>query len=499
MLPAGFAIECDSLNRKREGSWADKASCQVANGEIKLIPEKRPGSPPALRVGIVGGGASGSLVAVNLLRLADRPMTIDLIDESGDFGPGIPYRTVNPEHRINVPTCRMSALADSPDHYLDWRRARDPAAKPEEYTSRSIYGEYLRELLEQGAADAAPAIELNRVTDRVRAVDLGHSRPALLLPDHRVEVDHVVIATGPVAGADPVPVPVPDGLKEQSLYLPSAWDTESVEAATSDRDVLIIGTGLTMVDVALTLGARPNGPRILAVSRSGMFPKTHLERLTRLSTPEIPAEGPVSKRELLGAFTELLSRAAVNGDDWRDAIDSMRLVTGDAWRRMPVEDRRWLLENVNRPWEVHRYRMAPSVGARFHHLIDSGRLEVTKAGIDSIEQAGSRVRVNFQLTDGCDTRDFDRVISACGASTDIRRDAPEPVQGLIQAGHLAPDDLLLGLEVDRDGAARNSAGERSELISVLGSLRRGVDWESIGVTELKTQSDTIARRLLDSL
>ena len=307
------------------------------------------------------------------------------------------------------------------------------------------------------------------------------------------------ISLAPMAGADPDPVP--DTLKESGVYIASAWDSEAIEAASGDEEVLIIGTGLTMVDVALSLAGGggvpvPGGPRVLAVSRSGLVPKTHLKHLTRLSTPVIPAEGPVSKRQLLGAFAELLAEASARGGNWRDAIDSMRLVTGDAWRRMPVEDRRWLLENVNRPWEVHRYRMAPSVGARFHELLGSGQVRVEPARIGSIEEAGAGARVRLDFPDGAQSLEFDRVISACGASTDIRRDAPEPVRGLIEAGHLKADDLLLGVDVDRDGAARDARGERSETISVLGSLRRGVDWESIGVTELKTQAAAIARRLV---
>ncbi|MCB8914423.1 MAG: FAD/NAD(P)-binding protein [Thermoleophilales bacterium] len=449
------------------------------------------------RIGIVGGGAAGCLVAVNLLRMADSPLEIDLIDASGDFGPGIPYRTTNPEHRLNVPAARMSALADDPDHYLNWRRARDPEAAPEEYTSRSIYGEYLKELLAE-TEDGAGAQSLNRVTGRVIAVENDDERPVIVFDDRRTEVDHIVIATGPVPGADPVPIP--DSLKQRGIYIASAWDSEAIEAASGDEEVLIIGTGLTMVDVALSLAGGggvpvPGGPRVLAVSRSGLFPKTHLKHLTRLSTPVIPAEGPVSKRQLLGAFAELLAEASARGGNWRDAIDSMRLVTGDAWRRMPVEDRRWLLENVNRPWEVHRYRMAPSVGARFHELLDSGQVRVERARIGSIEESGARARVRLDFPERAESFEFDRVISACGASTDIRCDAPEPVRGLIEAGHLRPDGLLLGVDVDRDGAARSAGGKRSEKISVLGSLRRGVDWESIGVTELKTQSRDIAVRL----
>src|SRR5690606_35550680 len=95
--------------------------------------------------------------------------------------------------------------------------------------------------------------------------------------------------------------------------------------------------------------------------------------------------------------------------------------------------------------------------------------------------------------------DFERVIAACGGGTNIRRDAPAPIAGLIESGNLRPDGLNLGLDVDPDGAARDAAGNRSATFSVLGSLRRGVDWETIGITELKTQSASIASRLTAEL
>ncbi|HMW45407.1 MAG TPA: FAD/NAD(P)-binding protein, partial [Solirubrobacterales bacterium] len=179
-----------------------------------------PGRERASRIAIVGGGASGTLVAANLLRMAEVPLEIELIDESGDFGPGIPYRTPNPEHRLNVPACRMSAWADDPDHYLNWRRSRDPEAAPEEYTARSIYGEYLQELLETAATKAPPFATLGRLTDRVAGISFADGRPVIRFPDRQLEVDQVVIATGPVPGGDPVPVP--EALKDRGLYLPSA-------------------------------------------------------------------------------------------------------------------------------------------------------------------------------------------------------------------------------------------------------------------------------------
>jgi uncharacterized NAD(P)/FAD-binding protein YdhS len=307
-----------------------------------------------------------------------------------------------------------------------------------------------------------------------------------------VEVDRVVLAVGPVA--NDTPVPVPDSLRERGVFVGNAWDESAVIPALADREVLVIGTGLTMVDVALTLGGN-GGPAIRAVSRRGLVPAIHREGLTRLGTPEVPGDEVISINDLLASFTTELARATTEGGDWRDAIDSMRSVTPSAWRRIPVKEKFWFLNNLNRQWEIHRYRMAPEVGRRFTRLVDRGQVTIEAARIESIEDTGSRARVTLLTESGTDTCEFDRVISASGATVDIRHQAPEPIPSLFRQRELKPDDLGLGLDVTPDGRAIRGDGSVSPVVSVIGSLRRGVEWESIGVPELRTQAVAIARRL----
>lgn len=470
------------------------------------------GSVP--RIGIIGGGASGSLVAVNLMREARHPVEIVLVDDTGEFGPGVPYRTTNPEHRLNVPAARMSAFDDDRDHFLNWMRKIDPGTGGDAYPSRGIYGQYLKELLESAEAGRQSGVNLNRVHGRVIEVKPSGEGAVLVLDESRttdgssrLTVDHVVIATGPIAGADPVPVP--ESLVEKGIYVPNAWDEAAVSPARSDRSVLVIGTGLTMVDAVLTLTSDAEGPDIRAVSRSGLAPKAHLRGLTMVKRPDLRLEGrPPRIQDLMAAFTSEFARATREGGGWRDAVDSLRLITGEVWRQLPTGDKLWFLENLNRIWEVHRYRMAPENGHRFDQLLASGRLEVSAARIGAIEDAGEKARVTLIGTpvtgtdrpgEVTEVAEFDRIIAACGAGTDVSRDSPAPIPALIAAGHLRPDDINLGLDVDPDGAAIDLSGKRSETFSVLGSLRRGVEWETIGVIELRWQSAAIADRLLKDL
>lgn len=456
-------------------------------------PGAGPGPAGKPAIGIVGGGAAGTLVAVQLLRELKEPAEILLIEKTGEFGPGVPYRTRNPEHRLNVPAARMGALADDPTHFLQWLRRDDPTAAEDAFASRAAYGQYLKDLFREAESETHGLLSLGKVTGEVTDARLSAEGPVITVDGATMKVDHLVLATGPVSGGDPVPVP--GSLREKGIYIANAWDEEAVLPARADENVLVVGTGLTMVDVALTLGAGEGGPRIRAVSRNGLVPKPHRAGLTDISQPSLPPEGPLGIDDLLGAFAREILRASSQGNGWRDAIDSMRSVTPGAWRRLPREDRRWFIENLNRIWEIHRYRMAPEVSARFEELTGSGRLSVSAARIDSIEDAGSKARVSLLTGQGKEIIEFDRVISACGASTSVSRDAPAPIPALIASGAIRADQLDLGLDTDRDGAILDADGKRSPFFSTLGSLRRGVEWETIGVTELRWQAVEIARRI----
>ncbi|WP_258079442.1 FAD/NAD(P)-binding protein, partial [Xanthomonas arboricola] len=74
-------------------------------------------------IAIVGGGASGVLVALQLLRQAVAPVQIVLIEPHAVLGEGVAYSTARPEHLLNVPAARMSALVEAPQDFVDYLRA----------------------------------------------------------------------------------------------------------------------------------------------------------------------------------------------------------------------------------------------------------------------------------------------------------------------------------------------------------------------------------------
>src|SRR5947209_3768737 len=98
-------------------------------------------------VAIVGGGASGTLVAIQLLRQARPPFSIVLVERAGQIGRGVAYSTREPDHLLNVPAGKLSALPDVPDHFARWAGASERAFVP-----RARYGEYLERTLQESVA-----------------------------------------------------------------------------------------------------------------------------------------------------------------------------------------------------------------------------------------------------------------------------------------------------------------------------------------------------------
>ncbi len=453
------------------------------------------------RVAIVGGGAAGAVAAAHLLREPRRRGTleIELIDRTGTFGAGVAYGTEDPLHLLNVPAVRMGAVHGRPEHFHEWLTERGDDVPEEAFLPRGLYATYLRDLLARAEREATDARLRRRAGEVATIAELAGPAVAPLeltfADGERLAADRVVLALGPLGGGDPIRVP-PE-LKESGVYVADPWASGALEEARRARAVLIVGTGLSMVDVALSLGQAEDGPRIRAVSRHGLVPRRHRRDLTNLRRFHIPTESG-ELDPVVGAVFAQICRVSQQGDDWRDVIDSMRPGSPQLWRSLNLADKERFLGEFQRLWDVHRFRMAPDVADRFEDLEASGRLVTEANSIVSVEPHGARARV-FLRTPGShdlDTVEVDRVINCSGAGCDLRRQAPPVLAGLLAAGRARADQLGLGLDVAEDGGVIDAEGVESDRLFVVGSLRKGVEWEAIGITEIRDHSGAIARRIV---
>ena len=224
-------------------------------------PDRR--AEPAV-VAVVGAGAAGTLTAIHLVAGATedrRPLHLVLVDPRPQPGRGVAYSTTDTRHLLNVPAGGMSAFPDRPGHLVDWLRAHgSPDAAPADFVPRADYARYLDATLAD-QLDAAPHVRLEHRCRRVL-----HARPVpggvhLALDDGSVlTADAMVLAPGIFApGTDWAP----SALRSSTRFVADPWAPGALDAlAAVDGDVLLVGTGLTMVDVALSLDtSRPHPAR----------------------------------------------------------------------------------------------------------------------------------------------------------------------------------------------------------------------------------------------
>jgi uncharacterized NAD(P)/FAD-binding protein YdhS len=449
------------------------------------------------RIGIIGAGFTGTMLAVHLLRRATALTTIYLIDRASTFGRGLAYATESPCHLLNARADRMSAFEDDPSHFLRWLRHTGGPGEQwagSDFAPRGRYGDYLEDLLVAAIQGCGRGVRIELVAGEAVAFERGSDGPTIALFDgRRIGVDRAVLCTGhPPAGS---PVPDCPALAGNARYIADPCDDSLQERIGAEDSVLFIGTGLTMVDHVVALAAGPCRGRLHAVSRRGLLPQVHAPAAPY--PPFLECDRlPLTISEQLRVVRAEIEHAASRGADWRGVIDQVRLMAQDCWRILPPAERRRFLRHLRPYWDTHRHRMASAVALQVEALRQSGRLTLTAGRVAAIE-AATPFRIGVTPRGRTDTLSIeaDWVVNCTGAESDYRRVEQPLIRDLIDGGRARLDPLCLGLDVAADCALIEADGSRSPAFFALGIPTRGAFWEITAVAELRKQCATLGERL----
>ncbi|WP_460305345.1 FAD/NAD(P)-binding protein [Actinocorallia aurea] len=431
---------------------------------------------------MVGGGASAALTAIHLL-LGEReaePARVVIVDREGRHGLGQAYSTTDPAHLLNAPVAKMSALAEDPDHLLRWARAQGITAEGSDFLPRRTYGRYLRDLLDE-AGRRRPG-RLTEITGEVTDVSPSGSRWRVSLADGAVfDADAVVLSTGNRA-----PTAWPWEPEGDPRYVADPWAPGALDRIDASGDVLVVGTGLTMVDLATTLTSRDPDRVVYAVSRHGLLPRPH-RCPSPPAVPFSPPSGDITVADLHRIYHEAVER----GDgEWRGVVDGFRPHVPELWGRLSLQEKQRFLTFFARGWEVRRHRVPPASVARIDDLRATGRLRIVKGFLDAVTAGPDGLAVAVD-TDGL-RREFPVgwVVNSTGPAADPRTDPL--LRGLIDAGTLAADPLGLGLSADGCGCLLGPEGESRPGLYTLGPTLRGLRYETTAVPEIRAQAAHLA-------
>lgn len=457
---------------------------------------------------IIGGGLSGSMLAVQLLRLPGKRRIL-LIEPRSELGRGEAYSAAELGHTLNGNAARMSVDPDNADDLTQWLTDHIAAGGwpealeqdvpiAELFPPRGLFGVYVQQrLTEARAVGSVKGSRAEHVRGEVVDLQVNEQGVDISLADGQVlRGRFAVLATGMYA-ASRTPQRQSSGLNAAAV---DPWDVGAMRELDPQARVLIIGSGLTMVDAVVSLQQAGHRGPVQIFSRHGLLPHVRRQPPT---WPDFLAEDLSirSPRQLMRALREHCERAIERGIDWQAPLDTVRANIGRLWHQASDVQRRQFVRHVRPWWESHHHRSPPLSAALLAQLVEEGRVSIHAASLQGFETLPSgelQIRIRRRGETQSSLVTGDALINSTGIEYDWRRvDRPLPRQ-LLARGLIQPGPLALGIAADRGGAVLDAQGQVSGRLFAMGPPLRGLWWESTAVTDVALQAKALAVRLANS-
>jgi uncharacterized NAD(P)/FAD-binding protein YdhS len=386
-------------------------------------------------IAIVGGGASGVLIFYNLVtRYVERGQRcqITIFEKTGTFARGIAYSTTNPNHLLNVPAKKMSAISSQPNHFCDWLRLNQFDYAADDFVPRMLYGKYLEDLLETTCQLAEThQIQYTLVTKEVSTIKKVNSH--FLLEEQLF--DRVILAIG-----------------LQLKNTPQNFWNDDLKKYLHQDEIHVLGAGLTTMDALISLDDYEYPGKIFVHSRTLLCPQKHKSLIAGdLICPLTIQDAQLPLPQIFRKFTQACKQAA----EWRMVFDVLRPMTQAFWKALDIKKKRQFMRHCFRRWNVHRHRLPPQQAARIEKLIQNGQLNFSTSKIPSTH----------------------RFINCSGFELESM---PTLVQCLLSEKLVQPDELGMGI-VSND-----------ENLQIIGGLNFGTLFEIMAIPDIREQAYSVS-------
>ena len=447
-------------------------------------------------IAIVGGGFSGTLLAIQLLRMGlAKTDAIALIEQSPRMGPGLAYSVEDECCLLNVPAGNMSAFPDDPGHFVRYCQAMDSNITSSSFLPRRLYGQYIEQLLRD--TETRYPQQLHRL--RASTVDLEYisgDRYRIDFARHpSILTNKVVLALGHFASQ---PLATLKSVPADMVITP--WDAEQFQKIPVTLPIAILGTGHTAIDALLRLRANSAVQKVYLISRRGLLPNSH-----RLASSMVDAQFPnwlknvsATARGYTRALRAQIKNHCQDGGDWRDIFNQIRAHTSDLWQTLPINERARFLRQLLPYWDVHRHRLALSAGKQIEKLQQQGAIDVIAGRIESAKIHGKHIKLQYRdrATQEIRSIEVGAIIHCTGPNYDLST-VPDPlVKNLIRRNYLQQDALKIGLVLDGQYQLQNPNHPMQQHLYYIGPMLKARFWESIAVPELRVHVQCLAKQLL---
>lgn len=457
------------------------------------------------KVGIIGFGFTGTMLASHLIDKSDFPFELIIVDKLENFNVGVAFKTYSNEHILNVVAGKMSAYKDDPSHFVKWLgETRWIEAEgidiKDRFLSRNVYGKYIQSIWEKSENEAiVKNIKIKTFHDLVDSFDLEKdgSTTIFLKQGEIISVDYCIIATG---NNSPLNLEIGNAsFYRNENYFQNPWNKEVVENLRDDHPVLIIGNGLSMIDTLLGLLEKQYKGKIISISPNGnglrFIPNIPNDSEYLELTNELDSE-----IDLLSVIKLLKKHFLKNSDSEitkRLIIDSLRPHAKRIWRGFNNRDKQIFLRYFKSIWNYLRHRVPLDVYRKINQLHDEKRLEIKSGKILDFIENDSFIEVKyFDKKNGKEeTINVSRVINCTGPGADFMKYEENILKKAKEKGYLSQDDLKLGIKTNIENYRIINSFEANNLFT-LGINLKGEIFESTAVAELRAQAEQCANEIV---
>jgi uncharacterized NAD(P)/FAD-binding protein YdhS/quercetin dioxygenase-like cupin family protein len=445
------------------------------------LPIDAPSSPKGHQIVIVGGGFSGVAVAYHLLKEGGPHLRVHIVESGPWLGRGVAYGVESELFQLNVPASKMSIDPATPDDFVQFAQAE---SDPHAFLSRAMYGRYVSTRFHQALRDSSAKLRVWR--DEATAVTHAD---VVLRTGRRLPANAVVIATGlasHMTRAEWVPGVV------------DAWDECALATLPRSGNLLLVGAGLSALDVLTFLEKQNFDGHVTIVSRHGLLPLPHEDTFhgaTPLSAAEVEA-APRRLRELVRWVRDRIDSA--RDVPWQRAVDALRPHAATLYSSLSMDDRARFVRHARPYWDIVRHRAPPDALARVQRLQESGRLRRIAGRARVKGGVGPQVLVDIVQRSGThSTERFDAVVRCIGPVLHVAEGETPLLRSLLDGGLGRLTSHGLGIECTADGRIVDTHGHPSARIWGIGAVRRASHWETTAVPDIAAHARNLARQLIE--
>lgn len=475
---------------------------------------------------IVGAGFAGSATLIHtLLRIADddkitKPVEIVMLERKPEqLHGGLAYgkAPAYADHNLNIGAKRVNPFAAGKIpagfptfmEYLQARESERPELEMPCNPPRQMFGDYIQHLV--GLAVEKAGSKAHVETHFKDAIDIRETAKGarILLSDgSHMDASHVVLATGFQEALAPK---FARAAEKSGHFLAAPYSTDANRFFGNvlnkpKSDVLIIGTGLTAMDVAGRLLKSGFKGKITMMSRRALMHKPYAptpvseykeKRLRGEPRPE--AELPFTKeppkflrartaKGLGAAVLREFSELSGQGFTSEEILNYWERFVPAVAKKIPHADLAGLLAANDVLITTARVGVTPDIGQTIGQAVESGQLTISSGSIHDVQQRGNKMVCQYTPGDGSVSITLgtvfnaqaqrkqeavhDFVISAMGntvsydpRTTEIRH----PLwKNLIENGKARPHWTKVGVAVTDNFSMVGRHGRISDHVSVIG-------------------------------